>query len=195
VPKASGAGCSCIAFMDSTGTGTDKSALLLLALVQEAPVWVGGQFIWTPVHYCEKLGGHEIVDVSTVMCTIGRVHDQGLWYITDHSGVLAMCTNNCLVSDAFESWLIYISRRHNITQLSLVVYLFQYFSIVYNPNNVFFVLQSTFYVFLHEWRSPRQHTWDAPWQDAWVRFTSPQPRQQRQWDPVTRLASARASQW
>jgi hypothetical protein len=70
------------------GNDTAKSAFLLLALVQEAPVQVDSAFE-TPVYHYDKLGGHEIIDASTIMCVVGRVHDRGQWYIIDRSGSLA----------------------------------------------------------------------------------------------------------
>ena len=33
-----------------------------------------------------SLGGLEFIDLVTIRCTIGRVYDQGTWYIIDRSG-------------------------------------------------------------------------------------------------------------
>jgi hypothetical protein len=61
------------------------------------------------MYYYDKLGGHKIIDASTIMCAIGRVHGRGLWYINDRSGSLAhinvyYCTRDRLVSAVFESY-------------------------------------------------------------------------------------------
>ena len=35
-----------------------------------------------------NLGGFEFIDLSTIVCTVGRVFDRGLWYIIDRNGEL-----------------------------------------------------------------------------------------------------------
>jgi len=32
-----------------------------------------------------SLGGFEFIDLATIRCTVGRVYDQGAWYIVDRS--------------------------------------------------------------------------------------------------------------
>jgi hypothetical protein len=34
------------------------------------------------------LGGLEFIDLSTIVCTVGRVYNRGAWYIIDRNGEL-----------------------------------------------------------------------------------------------------------
>ncbi|KAF8597325.1 hypothetical protein BDV93DRAFT_453158 [Ceratobasidium sp. AG-I] len=70
------------------GNPSAEDKLLLLAQVQEAPVEEDKAFE-TPVYHYKNLGAHEVVDASTIMCVVGRVHDRKYWYIIDRSGPFA----------------------------------------------------------------------------------------------------------
>ena len=41
------------------------------------------------IHYYSHLGPLEIVDISTVMCVVGRIFDRNRWAIIDKSGALS----------------------------------------------------------------------------------------------------------
>ena len=41
------------------------------------------------VHYYEKEAQIDVVDISTVQCVVGRIHDRNRWTIVDRSGSLA----------------------------------------------------------------------------------------------------------
>ncbi|KAI0634214.1 hypothetical protein C8Q77DRAFT_1055307 [Trametes polyzona] len=41
------------------------------------------------VHYYERMGAVEVVDITTVQCVVGRIHDRGRWAVIDRSGSLS----------------------------------------------------------------------------------------------------------
>jgi hypothetical protein len=63
----------------------DDDLTILLAQIHEAPVQADKAFDY-PIYHYEKLTRFEVVDASTIMCTVGRVHDRGRWAIFDRSG-------------------------------------------------------------------------------------------------------------
>lgn len=41
------------------------------------------------IHYYDKEGQLDIVDLTTIQCVVGRVHDRNRWALIDRSGQLA----------------------------------------------------------------------------------------------------------
>ena len=61
-----------------------ESEELFLALVKTCKAEQGENGHWKYLN----LGGLEFIDLSTIICTVGRVYNQGAWYIVDRNGEL-----------------------------------------------------------------------------------------------------------
>ena len=41
------------------------------------------------IHYYTRLGAQQVVDMTTIQCVIGRIHDRNRWAVIDRSGGLS----------------------------------------------------------------------------------------------------------
>ena len=57
---------------------------VVLALVKTCKAEQGQHGHWK----YSDLGGFEFIDLSTIVCTVGRVYDRGAWYIFDRNSEL-----------------------------------------------------------------------------------------------------------
>jgi hypothetical protein len=60
----------------------DEHEEILLALVKTCKAEQDEHGFWR----YSNLGGLEFIDLATIKCTVGRVHDRDAWYIIDRSG-------------------------------------------------------------------------------------------------------------
>ncbi|KAG9098876.1 hypothetical protein FRC07_010577 [Ceratobasidium sp. 392] len=72
----------------SVQLGTDKPQTILFAAIQQCNITHTNKYLSTPFY--TNMGPVEVVDLQTVQCVVGRVHDQWGWRgIIDRSGPLA----------------------------------------------------------------------------------------------------------
>lgn len=59
----------------------------LLAIIRKAVVTFDHPTL--DIHYYDKMGPLEVVDITTVPCLVGRVYDRGQWGIIDRSQLVS----------------------------------------------------------------------------------------------------------
>ena len=59
----------------------DEHQMLLFALVKTCKAEQDEYGHWK----YSRLGGFEFIDLATIKCTVGRVHDRDAWYIIDRN--------------------------------------------------------------------------------------------------------------
>ena len=60
----------------------NENEVVFLALVKTCKTEQDEHGFWK----YSNLGGFEFIDLSTIRCTVGRIHDRDAWYIVDRSG-------------------------------------------------------------------------------------------------------------
>lgn len=60
---------------------------LLLAVIRSCTIEASDDRL--DLHFYKQLGRTEVVDLTTIQCVVGRVHDRGRYAIIDRSGTLS----------------------------------------------------------------------------------------------------------
>ncbi|KAI0638582.1 hypothetical protein C8Q77DRAFT_1188451 [Trametes polyzona] len=73
-------------------TATGESQTLVLGVIQRCEVTE--EIASLDVHYYERMGAVEVVDITTVQCVVGRIRDRNRWAVIDRSGALSRAIFN-----------------------------------------------------------------------------------------------------